>query len=68
MLNFDPSGDNIEILKADSCGQWVDRIPVYTLTMYIYIYLPGSKIIVVRMVNVYTVCQLLSVISRLEHY
>lgn len=38
MLNFDPPGDNIEILKADSCGQWVDRIPVYTLTMYIYIY------------------------------
>lgn len=43
MLNFDPSGDNIEILKADSCGQWVDRIPVYTLTMYIYIYLPAQK-------------------------
>lgn len=66
MLNFDPPGDNIEILKADSCGQWVDRIPIYTYNVYIY--LPGSKIIVVRMVNVYNVCQLLSVISRLEHY
>lgn len=66
MLNFDPPGDNIEILKADSCGQWVDRIPIYTYNVYIY--LPGSKIIVFIMVNVYTVCQLLSVISRLEHY
>lgn len=66
MLNFDPPGDNIEILKADSCGQWVDRIPIYTYNVYIY--LRGSKIIVVRMVNVYNVCQLLSVISRLEHY
>lgn len=66
MLNFDPPGDNIEILKADSCGQWVDRIPIYTYNVYIY--LPGSKIIVFIMVNVYNVCQLLSVISRLEHY
>lgn len=66
MLNFDPPGDNIEILKADSCGQWVDRIPIYTYNVYIY--LPGSKIIVFIMVNVYNVCQLLSVKSRLEHY
>lgn len=66
MLNFDPPGDHIEILKADGCGHWVDRIPVYTLTMYMY--LNGSKIIVSRMVNVYYVCKVLSVISRLEHY